>query len=199
MKYKKILVIFFFALISTFIIYKKCINNKINIIFLGDNYILNKNYKTYDDYLVESLSNSNNLASFNNNFVYENKSYSDIINDINNNIYISFKNENIYLNQLIGKSDIIVISANNDNYFDKCYKDKYILDNYNTILINKINLLVNLISKISNAKIYIIGNYCNNINNNLTLKDDNIKYIELKNNYENINYYIFKTIINDIN
>lgn len=198
MKYKKILVIFFFATISTFIIYKYYINNKVNVLFLGDNNFISKDFKTYDDYLYESLLNSKKLGEFNNNFVYESKDYIDIINDIENNIYISFKMEKIYLNQLIGKSDIIVINANNDNYFDKCLKDNYILDNYNNILTNKLNMLVSLISKISNAKIYVVGNYCKNKNYSLNYKNDDIKYIDIKNNYENINYYVFKTIINDV-
>lgn len=196
MKYKKILVIFLFALFSSYFIYIYNCDKKLNILFLGDNTFIKKEFDTFDDLLFESINNRYNINAFNTDFIYDKKSYYDIINDIENNIYIYSKDKNVYLNQLIGNSDYIIISANNDEYFNKCKKDKYILDNYNVILTNKINKLVSLINKISNAKIIVIGNYCNNSEMLLNIKSDRYKYII---NDKLSVYKLFYSVNNEIN
>lgn len=51
----KILVIFFLALILSFIIYNVTLNNRKSILILGDNHLLDSNYKTYDKYLYDDF------------------------------------------------------------------------------------------------------------------------------------------------
>ena len=99
----KILVIFFLALILSFIIYNVTLNNRKSILILGDNHLLDSSYKTYDKYLYDDFKDD--IVFFNELFTEEDKTYKDIINDIKNNKYVISKNKNIYLNQLkIGRA-----------------------------------------------------------------------------------------------
>ena len=156
----KILVIFFLALILSFIIYNVTLNNRKSILILGDNHLLDSSYKTYDKYLYDDLKDD--IVFFNELFTDENKTYKDIINDIKNNKYVIFKNKNIYLNQLISKANIIILNANNSEYFKKCNKSKSIIEEYNKKISNDIDSLIKIINKISTSKIIVIGNYCLN-------------------------------------
>ena len=156
----KILVIFFLALIMSFIIYNVTLNNRKSILILGDNHLLDSNYKTYDKYLYDDLKDD--IVFFNELFTEEGKTYKDIINDIKDNKYVVFKNKNVYLNQLISKANIIILNANNSEYFKKCNKSKSIIKEYNKKISNDIDSLIKIINKISTSKIIVIGNYCLN-------------------------------------
>jgi len=146
----KILVIFFLALIMSFIIYNVTLNNRKSILILGDNHLLDSNYKTYDKYLYDDLKD--NVVFFNELFTEEGKTYKDIINDIKDNKYIVFKNKNVYLNQLISKANIIILNANNSEYFKKCNKSKSIIKEYNKKISNDIDSLIKIITRYQHLK-----------------------------------------------
>lgn len=173
----KILVIFFLALILSFIIYNVTLNNRKSILILGDNHLLDSNYKTYDKYLYDDFKDD--VVFFNELFTEEGKTYKDIINDIKNNKYVISKNKNIYLNQLISKANIIILNANNSEYFKKCNKSKSIIKEYNKKVSNDIDSLIRIINKISTSKIIVIGNYC--------LNDEDYSSYYSKYNYINMN------------
>lgn len=187
----KILVIFFLALILSFIIYNVTLNNRKSILILGDNHLLDSNYKTYDKYLYDDLKDD--IVFFNELFTDENKTYKDIINDIKNNKYVISKNKNIYLNQLISKANIIILNANNSEYFKKCNKSKSIIEEYNKKISNDIDSLIRIINKISTSKIIVIGNYCLNGKDYSSYysKYNYINMNELVSNKENI--FSFRT------
>lgn len=185
----KILVIFFLALIMSFIIYNVTLNNRKSILILGDNHLLDSNYKTYDKYLYDDLKD--NVVFFNELFTEEGKTYKDIINDIKNNKYVISKNKNIYLNQLISKANIIILNANNSEYFKKCNKSKSIIKEYNKKISNDIDSLIKIINKISTSKIIVIGNYCLNGKDYSSYysKYNYINMNELVSNNENISSF----------
>lgn len=185
----KILVIFFLALIMSFIIYNVTLNNRKSILILGDNHLLDSNYKTYDKYLYDDLKD--NVVFFNELFTEEGKTYKDIINDIKNNKYVISKNKNIYLNQLISKANIIILNANNSEYFKKCNKSKSIIKEYNKKISNDIDSLIRIINKISTSKIIVIGNYCLNGKDYSSYysKYNYINMNELVSNNENISSF----------
>ena len=186
----KILVIFL-ALIFSFIIYDVTLTNRKSILMLGDNHLTNNEYKTYDKYLYDDLKND--VVFFNELFTLDKNNYKDILNDIKNNKYVVSKNKKIYLNQLISKSNIIILNANNEEYFNKCNKSDSILKEYDKKIYDDLNNLINVINKISTAKIIIIGNYCiNKDNNNLNKLYKNYNYInmfDLTKNKENISSF----------
>lgn len=185
----KILVIFFLALIMSFIIYNVTLNNRKSILILGDNHLLDSNYKTYDKYLYDDFKD--NVVFFNELFTEEGKTYKDIINDIKDNKYVVFKNKNVYLNQLISKANIIILNANNSEYFKKCNKSKSIIKEYNKKISNDIDSLIKIINKISTSKIVVIGNYCLNGKDYSSYysKYNYINMNELVSNKENISSF----------
>ena len=87
-----LLVIFFFALICSIIIYKISYEDSYRVLYIGENKkeLLDNNYET---------------------FLYDNITYKELINMIKNNDYYIMKNKNIYLNQLISSADKIIINA----------------------------------------------------------------------------------------
>ncbi len=187
---KKILIIFFASILLTILIYYNSNDKKTSILLLGDNYLENLNNYNYIYFLQET--NINKLFKMN----Y--KTYKQINEDINNNYKIYNKNKVVSLNEEISKADIIIISANNDEYLTKCSKNNRVFKEYNYKLYNEINSLINKINKISHSKIIIIGNYCSNKNGTKTFLDNlynNYNYINMyeifeKYNFNNINYYL---------
>lgn len=199
MKKNKLLVIFFLSCILSYIIYNYTINNRIDILVLGDNYLLNSEYETYDKYLLDKYYNLNN---FNKLFTSENITYKEIINKIKNNYYIYSKDKKIYINPLIASADIIIVNANNEKYFEKCNKSESVILKYDEDVSNDINELKNLIKKISPAKVVVISNYCYNQNYNINNGDINLNQIYYK--YQNskskrlndeVNYQIYNKIV----
>lgn len=199
MKKNKLLVIFFLSCIFSYIIYNYTMESRVNILVLGDNYLLNSKYKTYDKYLLDKYYN---LNDFNKLFTSENTTYKDIINNIKNNYYVYSKDKKIYMNPLIASADIIIVNANNEKYFEKCNKSKSVILKYNEDVSYDIEKLKNLIKKISPAKVIVISNYCYNQNYNINNGDININEIYYK--YQNskskrlndkVNYQIYNKII----
>ena len=202
MKKNKLLVIFFLSCLLSYIIYNYTINNRINVLVLGDNHLINSKYKTYDKYLLDKYYNIND---FNKLFTTDNGTYKDIINNIKNNYFIYEKGKKVYLNQKITESDLIILNANNDNYFEKCSKGKSIIKKYNESVIEDINSLKEIISKISAAKVIVRSNYCYTDNYQLNDGDVNLNnlYFKYQNNRrkrldDKVNYQIYSEIVKNI-
>ena len=114
----KLLVIFLFAIISIYSIYNFSLKTNYTL-DLGnyDNYTLRKN----------SIHNKYDNVSY---FLYEKITYKELIKSIQSNDYMIKKWRKIYLQQLINKSNFIVIDiGDNDEYYLKELK----------ILINRIS------------------------------------------------------------
>ena len=153
MNIKKILIIFLFAFLLTFLIYKKYNTKDTNILVLGDNSLLEK--YNYIDYLKDYFDNVNYY------FMENNKTLKGISEDIQNNKNIYKKEEFVFLNQKISDSNIIIINSNYSKYLVACKKNKRILDEYIEKEYKSFLKLKEKISHITDAKIIIIGNYCN--------------------------------------
>ena len=99
---RKLLVIFFIAIISSLFIYKFSPKRK-EVLYIGEKEYLNDiKYSNFKKYL------------------YDNITYKELINSIDNNDYIVLKNRRVYLNQLLSDSDLIIIGANNIEYNKRC-------------------------------------------------------------------------------
>ena len=202
MKKINILVIFLFACLSVFLIYKKYYKKENKILILGDNNLIEITNYNYLNNLKKNYKNINT------DFISNYKKYYDIENDIKNNLYIYNKGSKIYLNQEISNSNIIIISANNFNYAFRCGKNNRIIDEYNNENYIYLNNLINTIKRISDAKVIIMGNYCTHYNeyisDRLNKMYANMNYInmyELYNSYKNddYEYYIYRKIEEFIN
>ena len=111
------------------------------------------------------------------------------------NVFQTLRDHLDYLNQLISSSDVIILNANNFAYQDKCRKNKRIISEYDKVIASDLENLIVLINKISNAKIYVIGNYCFNDIYEQEYKSSKYVYISYK-NIENIEKIIRKTMYN---
>lgn len=177
MKKNKLSVIFFLLCIISYYIYKKFNNSNLNYLYIGDSRTYYRNSFNYDKYLFSDIN------------------YKNIKSGTINNDFKIIKNKNIYLNQLISNSDVIILSANNFEYQNKCKKNKRIIKEYDDIVYRDIDELVTLINKISNAKVYVIGNVCFNNTYEQEYKSSKYVYISYK-NVENIEEIIRKTVYN---
>lgn len=181
----KILIIFIIAFLISILIYFRTKNNDKKILIIGDNEIINnkipKNIQKYQ---------------------FNNITYKEIINKIKYNDKIIIKNKKYYINQLISKADLIILNANNNEYFNKCKKNNIILNNYDHILEYNINDLIKIINKISKAKIIVVGNYCKNKNYNQILKINSyyLSYNDYITNFNALNYkyldFLYKSMYN---
>ncbi len=177
MKKNILSVIFFLLCILCIVIYRKFDESKLDYIFIGDSDVYYKNNLNYEKYL------------------YDNISYKLLRDNIVNNDYKIIKGKYIYLNQVIANSDVIILNANNFSYLNKCKKSKRIINDYDKILGKDLDSLVAIINKISNAKIFVIGNYCLKDNHNQMFNSDNYVYISYK-NVKNIDKIIKKSLYN---
>lgn len=179
---KKIPVIFFLLCFISIFIFNKFKSENINVLYLGE-------IKNYYEYV--SIFEEYNL----NKYTYDTITYNDIIDDIKSNSVKVIKEKNIYLNQLISDSDVIILSANNFEYKNKCKKIDRIINDYDIILNDEINSLISVINKISTAKIIVIGNSCYNKNHVQNLDLSNGYYINVNNIYD-LNKIINKIVNN---
>jgi hypothetical protein len=163
-------------------IFYKFKSDNIKILFLGDDIVYNKYIKDIDEYKIEK-------------YLYDSVTYKEILSDIKSNSYKVIKNKSIYLNQLISSSDVIIFSANNFEYKNKCKKSNRIISDYDDSIKNDINNLTNVIDKISNSKIFIIGNSCSNKNHEQNLNLSNVYYVDAK-KIENLSEFINKVVYN---
>ena len=140
---RKLLVIFFIAIIISLLIYNKYENKENKVLYIGEkDYIGNINY--------------------NDKFLYDNITFKQLLNSIKNNDYYILKNKKIFLNQLIKDSNIIIINANNVEYNKKCNKNSNNNDYYQYYLEKNKKELINTLKKITSAKINILDNNCKN-------------------------------------
>jgi len=192
MKKINIIVIFFTACFLAFLIYLKYNKDETKILILGDSNLIDLSDNNYVYYLNKKYKYINYK------FTDEYKKYNEIENDIKNNKYIYFKGKKTYLNQEISSSNIIIINANNLEYLSKCNKPRRIINEYNIKIYNDITSLVNIIKRISDAKIIVIGNTCTN-NNIKSFNNNYYNYIDVSEIYDSkainsFEYLLYKKI-----
>ena len=203
---KKTLVIFFAAILLSFLIFKITYKEKINYLALGDELALGYSpygtyNKSYSDYFSIYLKNKNKLGSFYKEYSSYDKRIIDLINDMEDSKEVKINNKTYNINQIISKSDIITISFGqkeiydllNSNY-DKRLKNMDSIYKYIDDYFNDYYILINRIRKISDSKIYIVGLYNPLINTNqetIKVLDEIFYYINKKFNSleENKNIY----------
>ena len=141
---KKILAVFFLAVVLSFIIYKITYKENDYILIIGEN-------DNYTQTIIKDLSN-NKIQTF----LYDNITYKELIKAIKNNDYVIIKDKKIYLNQLIASSKNIIIYAGNKDY---CNRNK-ITSTYKNNRERDILELKELINKFSSASVNVIENKC---------------------------------------
>ena len=140
MKKIKLIVIFFFAIISILIIYIFRCPKANNILILGEN--------------IDFYNDNYNIRKY----LYDNITYKELINCIKTDEKIIIKNKEVSLNELIANTDYLIINANNVEYLKRC--NNKVSEYYENIINNDKKKLILLLKRITIAKIIIIDNTC---------------------------------------
>ena len=170
----KILIIFLFFTGIIFISYVKSNKEEINYTIIGEKELFSNNIisKNFSDLIYDELSKKNNFGFYSKEFTYKNIRTIDMINNINNNVNI----DNIYIQNILKRTNVLIINTgnneinyklskvdsneNNDNeiynYLDEVYKD--------------IKVLIEKVKDLNEGKIIFLGIY------NDTGNEDNNKY-----------------------
>lgn len=202
MKMKIILVLSFFSLLIL-ISYIQNNNGEINYTILGDKELFSNNLKSvnFADLISRKLEEKDELGFYSKDFIKENIRTIDVINDINQNLTI----DNISIQNILKRTDILIINIGNNEINYKLSKINY-EENDNEIykyldeVIIDIQDLIKTIKKINKKRIMFIGYYndTNNVNNDKYYIYINKKINEISNN-ENIEFIDLYNILNKNN
>lgn len=195
MKMKIILLLIFFSFIAL-ISYIQTNSKEINYTILGDKELFSNNLKSvnFADLIYKKLEDEELLGFYSKDFIKKDIRTIDVINDIDNNYEV----DNITIQNILKRTDILIISIGNNEINYKLSKKDDNINNDNEIykyldsVIIDINNLVQKIENINKCEIIFLGFYnnTNNVNNNKyynyinkklenMLSKRNIKYINL--------------------
>ena len=184
--------------VVTFYIYFLNINKKTYYLSLGDylSYGIN-NLKKVENSYSNNLFNlyKSNLENYVNYSTIDDYRVMDLVNDINYNKNVNYKNKNYKLQNLLIKSNIITISIGMN---DLIYMRENIDYEYVDALLYDIENLLGIIRKYNKDKVYFLGFY-NIINNENIIKYANKKLSSIceKNNIYFIDISNLNTYINN--
>lgn len=174
MKYK-IAIIIILGIILTSLIYCYTSEDKLNVLALGDGLstgmtIYHVEGYDYNEYLTEMLNEENNLGNYYRYFNEVDETASNLITKINNNM--TSIDKKIQLKQAIKEADIITISLGMDELNNYAKKNTLGSTKINGFL-KKYEEVLNILRKLNNKKIYVIGLYSSNLINQSKIKKIN--------------------------
>ena len=194
---KIILLLLFFSFIAL-ISYIYTNNKEVNYTILGDKELFSNNLKSinFADLISRKLEEEKLLGFYSKDFIKKDIRTIDVINDINDN----YKVDNIAIQNILKRTDLLFLSIGNNEIHYKLSKIDYTLNNDNEIynylnsVVKDINNLIQNIENINKCDIVFLGFYndTNNVNNDKyyiyinkklekTLSKRNIEYINLYN------------------
>ena len=161
-KYKLILIILVSAIV-TYFIYFSSRDTKINLVSIGDGIAsgetpYNIDGISYNDYLKEYFENKRLLNLYNDSYTYKNYQIDDLLEDLKSNI--TSKNDNLNMQQLIHKANLITISIGEEE-LTKLAITNDLTKEYLKDYIKEYDHLLYMLKDITEAKIVIIGYYEN--------------------------------------
>jgi len=161
-KYKLIIIILISALLA-YGIYFVSKEDKLKIVALGDGISsgqtsFNIDGISFNDYLKDYYESKKLLKYFNTNYSYKNYKISDLINDMKINALV--KNEKIYINQMLHKSDVITLAIGEEELVKLSITNDLDNEVLKKLIVEYDNLLF-MLKKITDAKIILIGFYEN--------------------------------------
>lgn len=192
---KIILLLLFFSFIAL-ISYIYTNNKEVNYTILGDKELFSNNLKSinFADLISRKLEEEKLLGFYSKDFIKKDIRTIDVINDINDN----YKVDNITIQNILKRTDLLLLSIGNNEMYYKLSKIDYTLNNdseiYNYLnsVVKDINNLIQNIENINKCDIIFLGFYndTNNVNNDKyyiyinkklekTLSKRNIEYINL--------------------
>lgn len=196
---KKIIFIIILFL-SCYIVYSLTTSDKIYYVTLGDS--LSKGVNVYgikqygySDYIKDYLELDNRLSSFNNTFTGSNYRITDLLRMIEYNEIKKVNGEEVSINRLLKKADVITLSIGMNELYFKLKMNDYNIYNYMNDLLIDMEQLLNHINKFNHRKVFVLGYYnigdyqeeINYINVKLEsiVSKEGFEYIDLSNIFDN--------------
>ena len=198
---KKLIIIILVGVISSIIIYYFTLNNKVNLLALGDGLAsgmtaYNVNGYSYNDYLKDYFKKENNLANYNNSFAAANLETKELINMIKSNYNININGKSITIQQTISEANIIIIGIGIDELANKSLNNE-LTKKYINEYINNMEEIFKLIKKYNHNKVIVLGIYdIYNINSETInqkiekiTKEYNYQFLDISKIVNNSEYY----------
>lgn len=201
MKMKIVIVLAFFSFLI-FISYIQVNKEDINYTILGDKELFSNNLKSvnFADLIYKDLDDKNLIGFYSKDFIKKDIRIIDVINDIEDNISI----DNITIQNILKRTNILVLSIGNNeiNYklskIDKNVNNDAEIYKYLDEIVNDVQLLINKIENINECQIILLGYYndTNEITNDKYYSYINKKMIQKLNN-KNIDYINLYELLNN--
>lgn len=194
---KKVILILILFL-SCYIIYNKTIDEKKYYLTIGDALSRGINDKGsltygYNNFVIDYLKKNRVLKEYNNTFTNNDYRIVDIIKILEYNE----KKENLSLNYLIKKADIITISLGMNELYYKLERGNKNIYTYIDGMINDYDKILLLINSFRHEKVFVLG-YYNVLGKNSDLFDyANYKLKELCNKYNFIYINLSNSLSNN--
>jgi len=183
---KKVILILILFL-SCYFIYNKTLDEKLYYVTIGDFLSKGINYNGtssygYSDYIEYYLKKNRILKGYNNTFTSIDYRIIDIIKILEYNE----KKDNLSLNYLIKRADIITLSLGMNELYYKLNRDTQNIYTYIDDMINNYDKILSYINSFHHKKVFILGYYNILGKNNDIFNYANYKLKKLCNNYEYI-------------
>lgn len=147
-------------------IYLINLDRKVFFFAIGDSVSLGKvdkaiTEKNYNYYIADYFSKISTLEKYVKQYEQEGLRINDVINDINSNKKIMVGDRAYSLKNLLIKADIVTISINHDDLFNKLNNNYNVNELYNWIdeIINDYEDMLSLIRSYCKEKVVVIGYY----------------------------------------
>lgn len=197
---KILIILLFFTLVILFS-YIKSNKEDINYTIIGEKEVFSNNIisKNFSDLLYDELSKDKNFGFYSKEFTSNDIRAIDIINNIDSNVQI----DNIYIQNILKRTSILIVNSGNNEINYKLSKVDNNENNDNEIYIyldevyNDIENLINKIKNYNDGKIIYLGVYndTGNKENNKYYEYINKKLNHLMNKYD-IEYINLYNILN---
>lgn len=196
---KKLILITLLGAIITVIIYNFTIDNRLNLLALGDGLAngmtaYDVTGYSYNDYIKDKFKESNQLHNYNNVFTQKDLTTAELINMINNNVSKKVNEKTITIQQAIAEANVITLSIGLDELANHSLTDTLttkVTNNY----YDEINKLLKMIREYNREKIIVISVYKAYEINNIREINTNLEQISLKNDCDFID--ISKLVSNE--
>ena len=179
----------FWVVVTVFIIiviYIINIDRRVLVFAVGDSIAMGKTdigsiTKSPNIYVKEYLEKEDKLEKYIDNYQKKGLRISDIINDINNNKKISYKDKSYTIKNVLIKSDLVIISINNDDFLNRVFTYYNIEELYNWVdeMTIEYENMISLIREYCKEKVIVTGYY---YPNSLNINQEIINLISYLNN-----------------
>lgn len=196
---KKLILITIIGAIITIIIYNFTIDNRLNLLALGDGLAngmtaYDVTGYSYNDYIKDKFKESKQLHNYNNVFTQKDLTTAELIKMINDNVSKKVNDETISIQQAIAEANVITLAIGLDELANHSLNNTLTIKVTNNYF-DDVNKLLKMLREYNREKIIVIGIYKAYEINNIEEINTKLKQISIKNDCEFVD--ISKIVTNE--